>query len=429
MSGIRLSIALGILTILNLLANLLIQWYVLVIVGPGLQTDALVASLTLPQIVLAVIGGSTIFVLVPLLTGLQGAELRHDFWNFMWVICGFFGALAIVIALTTPWWVGVLFPGFGESGLALAEELARIQAAAMVFTAAASTLRALHHSQRRFIFAETVLFVTSGLSLVLILWALPRYGIISVGWITLFRAVVQASLLMSSVPIPSVPQLNTPSMRLAWRRLRPLLIGSTYYKADPLIDRFFASITAPGGLSLLYLAQQLYSLALQVFVTAVSTPATPTLSAAAKACDWVEFRRVYRQKLALMFGIPVIGSVGLLIFGRPVLTLLVGRGQVTAENVDTLWILMIALLGVPVGGSAGQILSTAFYAKGDTITPTRIGVVGFTFGIGVKILAFYLFGLVGIAIGATLYYGLNLILLGVLLERDVNRVLCFSRQG
>lgn len=429
LSGIKLGMMLGILTAFNLLTNLVIQWYVLVVLGPGIQTDALFASLTLPQIVVAVVSGSAVFVLVPLLTGLTDSDLRYDFWSFMWLILGFFSIVALLITLTADWWLGLLFPGFDAEGLALTGELTRIQAMAMVLTAASSMLRALHHSQRRFILAEAAPLVSSIGGLLLSLWALPRLGIVSIAWIMLFRSAAQIGFLLRHAPTVSAPRIKRPSIQTAWRRLRPLLIGAVYYKLDPLVDRFFASATIAGGLSLYYLAQQLYSIMLQVFTSATATPVAPTLAAAAREGNWERFRQVYRQKLAVMFCIPLVAYLAFLVFGLPVLNVLVGHGQVTAENVGTLWLLMAALVGVPLAGSTGQILSTAFYARGDTTTPTRVGITGFTAGVVFKVIGFFHLGLLGIAIGTTLYYGCNAIAMLVILERDLKRVVAVSAQA
>jgi peptidoglycan biosynthesis protein MviN/MurJ (putative lipid II flippase) len=105
---------------------------------------------------------------------------------------------------------------------------------------------------------------------------------------------------------------------------------------------------------------------------------------------------------------------------------LIGRGAVTEANVGQLWLLMIALVGFPMGGAMGQILSATFYAKGNTVTPTKIGILGYTVGIVLKIMAFLTLGLIGIAIGTTLYYFLNVLLMYLLLERELTRELSIA---
>ena len=96
-----------------------------------------------------------------------------------------------------------------------------------------------------------------------------------------------------------------------------------------------------------------------------------------------------------------------LLLGERLLDLFIGYGGVTGANVHNLWWIMVLLAGVLVGGATGQILSTTFYAKGDTRTPTRIGVLGFTLGLGFKVAGFWAAGISGLAIGTTLYYLFN----------------------
>ena len=63
------AIQLGTLSAANIGIAFLFQWYVLTQLGPGIETDALFAGMTLPQLVLTVISGSLMHVLVPLLAG------------------------------------------------------------------------------------------------------------------------------------------------------------------------------------------------------------------------------------------------------------------------------------------------------------------------------------------------------------------------
>src|SRR5438105_13113376 len=103
------------------------------------------------------------------------------------------------------------------------------------------------------------------------------------------------------------PDWNAPAMREAWRRIRPLLIGTSYYRTDPLVDRFLASMAPAGGLSLLYIGQQIYGVANVVAEKAIAAPMVPQLSIEAAANRWPVFRRTYQRRLLIIGGLTAGG--------------------------------------------------------------------------------------------------------------------------
>jgi peptidoglycan biosynthesis protein MviN/MurJ (putative lipid II flippase) len=150
---------------------------------------------------------------------------------------------------------------------------------------------------------------------------------------------------------------------------------------------------------------------------AISTPTVPRLAIAAKSQEWRVFRHIYRERLLWMLGITVLSALVLLFFGEPLLHLLIGHGGITAGNVRTLWWIMIALAGVMVGGTMGQVSSSAFYAMGDTKTPTNLFIVTFTIHIPIKVLVFMRYGLIGLAAVSSAHLILNFLLQLLVLER------------
>ena len=147
----------------------------------------------------------------------------------------------------------------------------------------------------------------------------------------------------------------------------------------------------------------------------------PQLARQASDKAWWEFKRSMNARLLWVIWITVPVSMGILFHGQGLLKLLFGYGHFKPADVIELKWLLVALSGIWVGGAAGQILSTAFYAKGDTKTPTWIGVVGFTFGLTFKIAGFYLWGVFGIAIGTSAYYLLNAVWMNVAMNRNLAR--------
>jgi peptidoglycan biosynthesis protein MviN/MurJ (putative lipid II flippase) len=105
--------------------------------------------------------------------------------------------------------------------------------------------------------------------------------------------------------------------------------------------------------------------------------------------------------------------------GRPLLGLLVGYGNISAENVSRLWWIMLWLGGMFAGGVLGQISSSSFYARGNTVTPTRISMVSYTAYLPAKVIAFYIWGVAGLAVATSIYCMLNFGLQFYLLEKEV----------
>ena len=85
-----------------------------------------------------------------------------------------------------------------------------------------------------------------------------------------------------------------------------------------------------------------------------------------------------------------------------------------------LWLLLMALAGQWIGGSVGAVTTVAYYARGDTLTPTRLGVITFTFYLPLKVWAFFTWGTVGLAVATSLFFLANVVLQMLLLNRGLH---------
>lgn len=415
------AVRLGMLAAANIGIGFIYQWYVITQLGAGTETDALFAGMTLPQLVLAVISGSLMHVLVPLLAGENIDQLRHDAWGFFVLVGGLFGLLATILYAAAPWWIPMTVPGFNDAGTALTVDLTRIQLIGMVFTAINGVQWAAYHARQQFVWAEFTPILASAFAFPLLVWALPCFGVVAAAWISTLRMGLQTVLLAPGMGRPVRPNLKTVAIQQAWQRIKPLLLGTAYYKTDPLVDRFLLSTASSGSLSLYYLAQQIYGAVNQVINKAIAAPMVPLLSKLHKAGDVNGFRRVYRRKLLQVCVTSLAGLSLLSLHGRAMLDLLIGHGNVSADNVEQLWWIMVWLGGMFVGGVLGQISSSSFYASGDTTTPTRIGIYSYTFYIPAKIAMFYYFGISGLALITSMFVLVNFFLQNWQLNKQLNK--------
>ncbi|RXD02151.1 virulence factor MviN [Sphingomonas sp. UV9] len=411
------TLALALMSVLNIASTLAFQWVVLTMIGPGRETDALFAAMTLPQIFASVISASLANVLTPILAGETDDVQRRDCWTLLILSGAGFLGVAITLELTSAWWTPLTVPGFSKTHQELTVHLARVSLIGIVFTGMNSVQTALAFARHRYIRVDAIAALANVVAVGTLILFIPYYGVEAAVWIGTGRLCLQTVLLLPGMGRASLPDFRQPIIRLAWRRLKPLLIGASYYKMDPLVDRFLLSALPAGSLSLLYLAQQLYGAASQVLVKAVGVPVITQLSVLSKSDNEPAFYLVLRRTFIVMGGIGIAAVLALIVVGQPLLAAAIQFGRFGAKDSQTLWLLLVLTSGMFVAGSLGSLVSGAFYARGDTRTPTLLGSLSFTLAIGVKVLMFWLYGLVGVAIAISLYYLMSLVMLTVPLYR------------
>ena len=155
------TIQLGGLSAANTVMTFLLQWYVLIQLGTGAETDALFAGLTIPQLVLVVISGSLTHVLVPILAGENKLQQKQEAWSLIFLVGGLFGIIAILLSVTASLWIPITVPGFDAAGKALTLELTRIQLLGMMFTAINGVQISVYYARQQFVWAELIPLVSS----------------------------------------------------------------------------------------------------------------------------------------------------------------------------------------------------------------------------------------------------------------------------
>ena len=416
----KLSLTLGGLAICNAILAVLTPWYIATRLGVGIETDAFFASGALPQLVFLVVSYSLTQVLVPILTPEDDATFRRDAWGFFLAMTGFFSLLAVILWLTAGLWVSLLVPGFSVQAKVLAITLTRIQLFAMIGNACVPVLWAVYYARQKFVWTEASAIFANVVSLIFLIWTLPHYRIVAAAWAAVLNLALKMALLLPALGRFRWPKWDSYAMREAWRRTKPFLFGQIYSRTDPLVDRFLTSLSFAGNLSLLYIAQQIYSAINLVINKALSSPTVPKLAAAAKADQWSDFRKIYRQRLLWVAGLSVSAAIALVTIGEPTLHLMIGHGGITGQNVHMVWWIMIALIGLLAGGSAGQVTAAAFYSMGDTKTPTTLFIFTFTIYIPIKVLMFRQYGLVGLALTISAHLVLNFLVQLIALERAMS---------
>jgi len=406
------------LSAVNAALAILMSWYLVAHVGVGAETDAFFASTVIPQFVFILLTLTFLPVLVPLLATRAETEFSHDVWSFFSLTATIFILIAVVLYLSANAWVPWFVPGFSASAKTLTANLTRLQLVSMVLNALIVTLWAAHHARHRFVWVELSGVIANLAGLSFLVLTVSRLGIWAAAVNTVLYNGLKLAFLLPILGRFRWPTWRSPIIREAAYRLKPLLPGQIYLRTDPAVDRFLTSMTGAGTLSLLHVAQQVYASIVLLIGKAVVAPMAPKLAVYAREERWPLYRRHYQGRLLLLLVITIAGCV-FVIVGAPILRLLVGEIGIEGKNLHTLWLTMIALGGTLVGGTLVQATAGAFYAMGNTKTPTKISTLLYTLYIPVKVLAFFKFGLMGLALTMSTYFLANSVIQFWLLRNEI----------
>lgn len=175
--------------------------------------------------------------------------------------------------------------------------------------------------------------------------------------------------------------LRNPSVREVGRLMAPRVLGTGVAQVNLVINNSLATRMGEGAVSAINFAWMLMLLPQGVFAQAVGTAAFPTFAEQAARGEREKMQRALSATLRGILFLSIPATVGLIVVGKPVVSLLFERGAFEATSTGAVaWALSFFALGL-VGHAGLEIVARAFYALHDTFTPVWVG--GLTMGLNV----------------------------------------------
>lgn len=196
----------------------------------------------------------------------------------------------------------------------------------------------------------------------------------------------------------------------------PALFGVSVSQINLLLDTLIASFLMTGSISWLYYSDRLLEFPLGLFGIAISTVILPALSrhhvnrSDNAQQSAVDFRHTldWGVRMILLLGVPAM--IGIAVLAQPMLLVLFMRGNFGLSDVQaasfSLWAFNAGLLSFMLI----KILANGYYARQDTKTPVKIGIIAMVSNMGFNLLAIP-FSYVGLALASAMSASLNAYLL------------------
>lgn len=192
-----------------------------------------------------------------------------------------------------------------------------------------------------------------------------------------------------------LPDIQIPGVIQVLRLMLPRILGLAVAQLNFLVNVFFATAMFPGSLTVLNTAWTLMFFALGVVAQSVGTAVFPSLSALAAANDMDGYKDRLAGAMRGVLFLALPATVGLIVLGESLIAMLFERGEWTAESTaGTAWALSFFALGI-AGHSLLEVLSRAFYALSDTLTPVLVGVASLVSNIVLSIILIQVIGVPG----------------------------------
>ena len=375
---------------------------------------------------------------VPVMARYREKHSHDEAREFVDSVAGTFGIILFLVTLAgvvaAPVLVAIVAPGFiGDDGrFEIATLMLRFTFPYLFFVSLTAFAGGILNTYGRF---GVPAFTPVILNIVLIaaaIWLSPlldepgmalAYGVFIAG---VLQLLFQVPFLMRirALPRPRWAVAHE-GVKRVMKLMLPAIFGSSVAQINVLVGGIIASMLGVGKISLLYYSDRLMEFPLGLFGIAIATVTLPYLSRQYANGSHEEFSDTIDWSMKLVLLIAVPAAIGLIVLAQPLVTTIFYGGAFTYDDVRMTALALQAFAVGLIGFSYVKILAPAFFAREDTKTPVRIGLIALAVNFVLSVtLAWYLTSIdfagshAGLALAISVAALLNALLLYRGLRRD-----------
>lgn len=389
--------------------------------GVGPTVDAYTAAFRLPDLLFSLlVSGAFAVAFIPVFSEYLEKDKRDEAWEIasslfnILVLATIVGA-GIIIVFADPL-TSLVAPGFDADRHRLATELTRIMAVTPVLFAISSIFGSVAQTFNRFrIYSFASVFYNLGIIFGIVVLS-SHYGIYGVAYGVVLGTIIQAAvqiLGLAGLGIKYRPHLRfrLSGVRRVIKLMIPRALDQGIDQINYTVETIIGSGLAAGSLTAYYYANNLKNVPLVLFATAISTAAFPQMARRATAGTKEELINSYVRTARLILFLAIPSAIFAVVARGYIVRLLFGFGDAATAN--TLgW-----FAGTIIFTSLFQLVARVYYAMQDTKTPLIVSILSIGLNIILSLVLAQAYGVVGLAMAASLVASAETITLLVILKR------------
>lgn len=339
---------------------------------------------------------------VPVMARYRERHSHDDSREFVDAVAGTLGLVLFVITLigviAAPILVTVVAPGFiGNDGrFELATLMLRFTFPYLLFISLTAFAGGILNTYGKF---AVPAFTPVILNVVLIGFAVGLSSRLEEPGLALAYGVFFAGLVQLLFQLPFLAKIHA-IPRPRWRPrhegvrrvgalMLPAIFGSSVAQINVLLGGIIVSLLGVGKVSLLYYSDRLMEFPLGLFGIALATVTLPALSRQHANDSADGFSQTVDWSMKLVFLIATPAAVGLVVLAQPIVTTIFYGGEFTTFDVEMTALSLQGFAIGLVGFSFVKILAPAYFARQDTRTPVKIGLIALAVNFGLSVILAY----------------------------------------
>lgn len=378
--------------------------------GASNISDAFIISLTIPTVLLALIGKGIGTAYIPLFSEIDtkfGDKKSYEFTNNVLNISIFLCTLILVFGMifTTPL-VKLFAAGFDKDTLALSVLFTKIMLIGMYFTLIGYIFRPFLQLKNNYYIPALI-----GLPLnILIILSIIISNYLGVLLLPIGSLIAIASQLFLVLPFVFKTGFRyKPILNLKDRYIKkmlqiaiPVVLAVSVNEINVLIDRNLASKIAVGGISALKYSNQINLFIHGIIVMSFATVLYPTLSKMSAEGNMAGLKTSMSEYIRAINLLLLPATIGLMIFSQPIITLLFGRGAFDIQAIElTSSALFYYSIGM-VGFGLREVILRVFYSMKNSKIATINATIGVVLNIVLNIILSRYLGIGGLALATSI---------------------------
>ena len=351
--------------------------------GTGYVATAFFTSIRIPtQLVDIVLSSAIVSIFVPVFNQIlkkDGKEKANTFaGNFINIIAVISTGMAILGILFAPQIVKILAGGFDEKTYALTVELVKITFPMIIFTSVAFSFVGFLQSYGEFNVPAMISGISNLTIISFLIFFEEKFGIKGVTYCMTF-----AWFLQVLIQIPFAKKygykfkmkldFKDENVKNVFKLAIPVIISTAVLPINSLVSTRLASGMGESACAALEYAYKLYLVISGVFTYAIGNIIFPELSRA--SMEEEKFVAIIHKAIKMLSFLLIPLTLGIIIYRTDIIATIYQRGEFNQNStIITASALLFYSIGI-IGSGIVEIMNKAFYAKQDTKSPLKIGIV------------------------------------------------------